>query len=293
VSSSGGRILSMMDRMRPHPPSTEPTALPTEPLSPAFAIPMKPLRRLLLLVACVALAGFAPAQRITLYLIGDSTMADKPDPAHNPERGWGQALPQFVDGGVTVDNHAVNGRSTKSFIAEGRWDSVRTRLKAGDYVIIQFGHNDQKVEDSTRYTNPYTGYRRNLERFVAETRARGATPIVFSSIVRRKFNRSGVLEDTHGVYPWVARTVAREAGAPFVDLQLLTEDLVAHAGPEGSKRLYIWVEQGQYPAFPQARQDDTHLSPAGAAEVARLAVRALRQLGAPVAPLARHLRGID
>jgi lysophospholipase L1-like esterase len=254
---------------------------------------MRALRRLLLLVACVALAGFAPAQqRITLYLIGDSTMADKPDPARNPERGWGQALPEFVDGEVVVRNHAVNGRSTRNFIGEGRWDSVRTRLRRGDYVFIQFGHNDQKVEDSTRYTNPYTAYRANLERFVAESRARGATPVVFSSIVRRKFNKAGVLEDTHGVYPWVARAVARETGAPFVDLQLLTEELVIRAGPEGSKRLYIWVEAGQYPAFPQARQDDTHLSPSGASEVARLAARALARVGGPVAPLARHLRGL-
>jgi lysophospholipase L1-like esterase len=255
---------------------------------------MKSLRHLLLLVACVALAGFAPAeQRITLFLVGDSTMADKPDPEHNPERGWGQALPQFVDDGVLVQNRAVNGRSTKSFIAEGRWDSVRTRLRKGDYVFIQFGHNDQKVEDSTRYTNPYTGYRRNLERFVAETRERGATPVVFSSIVRRHFNKAGVLEDTHGVYPWVARTVARETGAPFVDLQLLTEDLVTRAGPERSKRLYVWVGAGEYPAFPEARQDDTHLSPVGATEVARLAARALVELGGPLAPLGRHVRGVQ
>jgi lysophospholipase L1-like esterase len=255
---------------------------------------MKTLRALLVLVACVGLAGFAPAQqRITLFLIGDSTMADKPDPDRNPERGWGQALPQLVDAGVRVENHAVNGRSSRSFIGEGRWDSVRVRMKRGDYVFIQFGHNDEKVEDSTRYTNPYTAYRRNLERFVAEARTRGATPVIFSSIVRRKFNASGVLEDTHGVYPWVARAVAREQGVPFVDLQLLTEDLVIRAGPEWSKRLYVWVEQGQYPAFPDARRDDTHLSPSGAAEVARLAARALRELGGPVEPLARHLRGID
>lgn len=257
-------------------------------------VAMKGLRAVLLLALCVMLAGFAPAQRtITLFLIGDSTMADKPDPERNPERGWGQAFPRFVDGGVRVENHAVNGRSSRSFIGEGRWDSVRVRLQRGDYVFVQFGHNDQKVEDSTRYTNPYTAYRHNLERFVAETRARGATPVIFSSIVRRKFNAGGVLEDTHGVYPWVARAVAREQGAPFVDLQLLTEELVIRAGPERSKRLYVWVEQGQYPAFPEARRDDTHLSPGGAAEVARLAARALRELGGPVAPLARHLRGID
>jgi lysophospholipase L1-like esterase len=248
---------------------------------------MQRLRRLAILVAAALTTGLAaPAPVIAVHLIGDSTMADKPDPEHNPERGWGQALPQFFDAGVVVRNHAVNGRSTKSFIAEGRWDSVRTQLRKGDYVFIQFGHNDQKVEDSTRYTNPYTGYRRNLERFVAETRARGATPIVFSSIVRRRFNANGVLEDTHGVYPWVARTVAKEAGVPFIDLQLLTEDLVARAGPEGSKALYVWTTAGQFPAFPVARQDDTHLSPAGAREVARLAARALRE---SVSGLGRHV----
>jgi lysophospholipase L1-like esterase len=156
------------------------------------------LVRFLACAALVAATGFAPAEHITLYLIGDSTMADKPDPAHNPERGWGQALPEFLDGQVVVDNRAVNGRSTKSFIAEGRWDSVRVRLRKGDYVLMQFGHNDEKSEDSTRYAAPYTAYRRNLARFIAESRAAGATPIVLSSIVRRKFNEHGVLVDTHG-----------------------------------------------------------------------------------------------
>lgn len=240
---------------------------------------------LIALAAC-ALTGFAPSAVVTVFLIGDSTMADKPDPAHNPERGWGQALPRFFDAGVAVRNAAVNGRSTRSFIAEGRWDSVRVALRRGDYVVIQFGHNDEKSEDSTRFTNPYTAYRRNLERFVAETRAAGATPILASSIVRRKFNAAGVLEDTHGAYPFVARTVASEGHVLFLDLQLLTEELVQRAGPEGSKRLYVWVAQGEYPAFPLARQDDTHLSPAGADSVARLAAGALRRSGDP---LGRHV----
>ena len=243
---------------------------------------MRVLRSTVLVFVALAAVGLAPArQRITVYTIGDSTMADKPDPERNPERGWAQALPRYFDAGVVVSNHAVNGRSTRSFIAEGRWDSVRTRLRRGDYVIIQCGHNDQKVEDSTRYTNPYTSYRRNLERFVAESRARGATPVVLSSIVRRSFSAGGALQDTHGVYPWVARTVAREAGVGFVDLQLLTEELVQRAGPERSKALYVWVGE---------RRDDTHLSPAGADSVARLAARELRRLGGP---LAAHVRGVE
>ena len=252
---------------------------------------MRRLRLTLSLAAVALLAGFAPPAHLTVWMIGDSTMANKPDPEHNPERGWGQALPQFFDASVTVENHAVNGRSTKSFIAEGRWDSVRTRLRKGDYVFIEFGHNDEKVEDSTRYTNPYTGYRRNLERFVTETRAQGATPIVFSPIVRRHFNAHGVLEDTHGAYPFVARETARGLGAPFVDLLQLTEDLVLRAGPDGSKALYVYTTEGQFPAFPQARADDTHLSPRGAAAVARLAAQAVQRLRgvAEVAPLAAHV----
>lgn len=243
----------------------------------------------LLLLVATLLGAARPAAPVSVFLIGDSTMADKPDPDTNPERGWGQLLPRFLDDGAVVRNHAVNGRSTKSFLDEGRWAAVLAELRPGDYVLIQFGHNDQKNQDPARYTNPYSGYRRNLERFVRETRGRGATPVLLSSIVRRNFNASGVLEDTHGVYPWVARQVAREMEVPFVDLQLLTEDLVLRAGAEGSKALYVWTAPGEYAMYPEGRRDDTHLSVRGATEVARLAAQGLRDAGVP---LARHLRGI-
>lgn len=252
------------------------------------------MRRPRLLVALLApalLASLPARAPTTVYLVGDSTMADKPDPEHNPERGWGQVLPRYVDGTVTVRNHAVNGRSTRSFIAQGRWDSVRTRLRRGDYVFVEFGHNDEKVEDSTRYTNPYTGYRRNLERFVAEARAAGARPVLFTPITRRSFNAHGVLVDTHGAYALVVRDVARDLDVPFVDLEALTEELVVRAGPEDSKALYVYTTAGQFPAFPAARQDDTHLSPAGADSVARIAAAALRTvLAARHDLLAAHLR---
>jgi lysophospholipase L1-like esterase len=246
------------------------------------------------IVAALLLAIATPVGEVrtspTIWLIGDSTMADKPDPDRNPERGWGQALPQFVDVAVTVRNFAVNGRSTRSFIDEGRWNTVRQLLASGDYVFIQFGHNDEKTEDSLRYTNPYTAYRRNLDRFVTESRAQGAVPVLFSPIVRRKFNVNGVLEDTHGAYPLVARDVARDLHVPFVDLQMLTEDLVRSAGPEGSKALYVWLARGQSAMYPDGRQDDTHLSVAGASAVARLAADALRDSGLPIAQLLRPAR---
>jgi lysophospholipase L1-like esterase len=242
--------------------------------------------------AVLALLGATEAarERTTVYLVGDSTMADKANPETNPERGWGQLLPRFFDDQVVVRNHAVNGRSTRSFIGEGRWDAVLAELKRGDYVFIQFGHNDQKHEDSSRFTNPYTGYRRNLARFVAESRAKGATPVLFSSIVRRNFNEHGVLLDTHGAYPLVTREVAREMGVPFVDLQLLTEDMVLRAGVEGSKALYVWVAPGGGGMYPEGRQDNTHLSVAGATEVARLAAAAIRRTSLP---LRKHVRGVE
>ena len=236
------------------------------------------IKPLLVGAAALLLSMTSAAPPVTLYLIGDSTMADKPEPEHNPERGWGQALPAFVSASALVKNHAVNGRSTRSFIEQGRWETVRTALRRGDYVFIQFAHNDQKIEDSTRYTAPFTAYRRNLERFVRDARAAGARPILFTPIVRRQWNAQGVLEDTHGLYPLAVRDVARDLAVPMVDLQLLTEDLVRDAGVEGSKQLFVWTKADEYPAFPEARQDNTHLSPRGAREVAALVAEALLQV---------------
>ncbi|MDT0688908.1 pectate lyase [Salegentibacter sp. F188] len=209
----------------------------------------------------------------TIYLIGDSTMSDKKDPEQNPEHGWGQMLPELLTDGIKVENHAVNGRSSRSFISEGRWEKVREQLKEGDYVFIQFGHNDQKIKDATRYTNPFTQYRYNLERFVKETRERGATPLLFSSIVRRNFNEHGVLVDTHGEYPLVVRMVARNLEVPFVDLQWLTEKMEIAYGPEKSKDLHLHLEPGENDYKPEGLEDDTHLSKKGATLVATLALQ--------------------
>lgn len=220
---------------------------------------------------------------VEVYLIGDSTMADKPGtPEENPERGWGQLLPIFFNEKVAIHNHAVNGRSTKSFLDEGRWDAVLKDLRSGDYVFIQFGHNDQKIKDPKRYTNPWTGYRRNLEKFVEETRAKGAYPILLSSIVRRKFNEEGTLIDTHGAYPFVTRSVAEQMEVPFIDMQLLTEDYITDLGPEISKEIYLWLAPNQFEKFPEGKQDDTHLTQKGATEFSSLVVEEIKRAGLPL-----------
>ena len=141
-------------------------------------------------------------------------------------------LSAFFNEDIIIDNRAVNGWSTRSFINEKRWEAIYKILKPGDYVFIQFGHNDEKVADSARYTNPHTSYRYNLIRFVNDSREKGAIPILFSSIVRRNFNEQGVLVDTHGEYPLETRLVAQEYKVPFIDLQYYTELLETSYGPE-------------------------------------------------------------
>jgi len=210
-----------------------------------------------------------PEKPVAIYTIGDSTMANK-KPEVYPETGWCQVLQQYFNTAVIVKNHAVNGRSTKSFIDEGRWQAVLDSLQSGDYVFIQFGHNDQKIQDSTRYTSPFGTYSENLERFINETRAKRATPVLFTSIVRRKFGDDGKLTDTHGEYPAAVRKVAQKMNVPLIDLQKLTETWVNSLGDEPSKAMFLWTEPSE--KFPEGRKDDTHLSETGAKEVARLAV---------------------
>lgn len=229
----------------------------------------------IIILITLSLSGYS--QSITIYAIGDSTMANKPNPEQNPERGWGQILPNFFTNDIVIENRAVNGRSTRSFIAEKRWDSVLKTLKKEDYVFIQFGHNDQKDKDPKRYTNPHTAYRQNLIRFVEETREKGAVPILFSSIVRRKFNEFGTLVDTHGEYPMEVRLVAKEYNVPFIDLQYLTEQLEESYGVEGSKELHLHFESGELPYYKNGKHDDTHLSEKGATEVAKMVVLELKK----------------
>ena len=150
------------------------------------------------LCALLLLTSFRTDTRdvTTIFMIGDSTMANKPLDGDNPERGWGQMLPGFFTEDIRVDNHARNGRSSKSFIDEGLWEQVRTQIRKGDYVFIQFGHNDEKPKPD-RHTDPGTTFDANLRRFVEETRAKGGIPVLFNSIVRRNFfdNKNAVTDD--------------------------------------------------------------------------------------------------
>lgn len=236
--------------------------------------------RLLLSLALLSPVFAAAADAAPrLYTVGDSTMANKP--LDLPERGWGMVLGQFFKDPTMVQNHAQNGRSTKSFIDEGRWEKVLTELKAGDFVIVQFGHNDEK-EDPKRGTDPATTFRDNLRRYVRETRAKGASPILATPVARRKFDAAGKLVPTHGKYPDAVRAVAAEEKVPLLELETATSQWLQAEGDEPTKKYFMWIEAGKYAKIPDGRKDDTHFVEAGATKVAGLAVAQMRELKLPL-----------
>ena len=224
---------------------------------------------------------FTPNDNLTIYLVGDSTMATKPID-DNPERGWGQMLPLFFNQEITIENHAKNGRSTKSFINEGLWQNVLGKLKPGDYVFIQFGHNDQKVADTKRYAEAHTTYKQNLIRFVIESRERVAKPVLITPVNRRKFDEDGKFIDQLGDYPSVAKEVAAEYKVPLIDLHGKSEKLFTELGVEKTKELFLWIPPTVYKSLPNGKIDNTHFSSAGAIKIAGLVVDGIEQLTLPL-----------
>ena len=256
---------------------------------------------LMAVVALFVLTASAPRKVTTIFIIGDSTAAKKDLSTGSPERGWGMALQCFFDESfIRVDNHAVNGRSSKSFIDEGRWQKVVDLIEPGDYVIIQFGHNDEKPKPD-RHTDPGSTFDYNLARFVRETRERGGVPVLMNPVARRNFAKviakndddealrnttfkdapqlveGDSLVDTHKLYAVAPRDVARRMNCLFVDANKITHDLEQSLGVEGSKKLHMWYKPGEHPALPDGRQDNTHYNLYGAHQVARLLAEALCQ----------------
>ncbi|TPQ19913.1 rhamnogalacturonan acetylesterase [Streptomyces sporangiiformans] len=219
-----------------------------------------------LAVAATAPAAASPSspqggRRVrTLYIAGDSTAAQKYADAA-PETGWGMALPFFLSKGVSVANHAVNGRSSKSFIDEGRLDVILEAIRPGDLLLIQFGHNDSKSADPTRYTEPWTTYQDHLRQYIDGARARGTRPVLATSVERRKFDADGNAVGTHGDYPASMRALASAEEVALLDTQALSIALWQKLGFEETKKYFNWTA---------TEQDNTHFNPPGAIAVARL-----------------------
>lgn len=260
---------------------------------------MKQAKLLALLMAVMLVCTSATDKKTTtIFIIGDSTAANKDISHGKQERGWGMALQCYFDDNIVVDNHAVNGRSSLSFINEGRWDKVLEKMRPGDYVIIQFGHNDEKPK-ADRHTDPGSTFDYNLAKFVRETREKGGIPVLMNCVVRRNFFvnapendddeklrtttfKDGVkmiegdsLIDTHGLYRVAPRDVAKRMNVHFVDANQITHDLEQGLGTEASKKLHMWFKPGEEPSVPDGRQDNTHYNVYGAHVVAKLLADAL------------------
>ncbi|MBP6506486.1 MAG: pectate lyase [Opitutaceae bacterium] len=244
------------------------------------------LRRKITGILALLLLGLpvfaAPAAGPTLYLVGDSTMADKPD-LGLPERGWGQLFRELVRPPLQLDNRAINGRSTKSFRDQGHWQRVLDALQPGDWVVIQFGHNDAKRTDPARFADADTDYRANLIRFVHEVREKSAQPVLATPVARRGWTESGEWTDTHGAYPGIVREVAAAEGVPLLDLEARTRAYFASFGVEDSQALFLHFAPGEHPRLPEGKHDDTHFSETGARAVAGIVAREMERIQLPIA----------
>jgi beta-xylosidase/lysophospholipase L1-like esterase len=243
-------------------------------------------RQFFLCLILFSLVAFTTEEKrsVHIFMAGDSTMANKPfykpvkdpktgeiSPEVFPERGWGMLLPEFFSDKAIVENYARNGRSTRTFIQEGLWDKIVADMQKGDYVIIQFGHNDASEEKKDRYTSP-EDYRKNLIKFIDEARAKGGIPILCTPVVRRKFDQEGKIVDSHGVYPDIVRQTAKEKKTLFVDMYELTCKWMNQAGEENSKSFHMHIAPGVNRNFPDGLTDNTHYVEAGARKAASLFV---------------------
>ncbi|MCM2414851.1 rhamnogalacturonan acetylesterase [Streptomyces sp. RKAG290] len=218
--------------------------------------------------------GGRPRPR-TVHIAGDSTAAQKYADAA-PETGWGMALPFYLGRPLAVANHAMNGRSSKSFIDEGLLTALLEEVRAGDLLLIQFGHNDEKTEDPARGTDPWTTYQEHLRSYVRGARDRRAQPVLLTPVERRRFAADGTATPSHGEYPAAMRALAAEERVPLLDLQALTLARWQELGPDGTREYFNWLEPGESPNYPDGQQDNTHFQPRGAIEAARLVAGALR-----------------
>ena len=201
-------------------------------------------------------------------------------PETRPVVGWGQMLPRFFKDPAQIDNRAKSGRSSKSFIDQGHWETLRADLKSGDFLIICFGTNDS-ADDPARRTEPRGTFRTNLERFIRETRAAGATPILATSVVRRRWDEQGFVE-APSEYVIVTREIAAQERVPLMELRRATVELEKSLGVEGSMALHLYLPPGKFDTYPNGAKDDTHYNAHGATRVAELGVREIIRLELPL-----------
>jgi lysophospholipase L1-like esterase len=218
----------------------------------------------------------APVHEPTIYLAGDSTVVDQDV---EPWSAWGQMLPRFFRPGVAVANHAESGETVRSFESEQRFAKIFSTIEPGDYLLMQFGHNDQKPVNKV----PLDLYKKLLVTYIEKARAAGATPVLVTSMFRRNFDANGKIVDTMAGYPDAMREVAREKGVALIDLNAMSRTLFEAMGPEASLKAFMHYPANAFPNQTEAISDDTHFNSYGAYELARCMVRGIRMARLPVA----------
>lgn len=219
--------------------------------------------------------------KIHIYLVGDSTVSNyKKNVA--PRMGWGQVLQESFSDEVIVRNKAVSKRSSKSYYEEGRLAKVLKQLKKGDYLFIQFGHNDQKQNDPKRFTEPNTTYKLYLKKYINGARSVGAIPVLITPVERRKFTSNGRIQDTHRAYREAMFQLAKDEQVQLIDLTYKSKQLFNELGPEKTKELFLWLRPNESEHFPEGKKDNTHFQEKGAYLIASLVIEGIKELQLPL-----------
>lgn len=223
---------------------------------------------------------------VTVYLAGDSTVASYSS-SFAPRAGWGQVFNRYFDDTVVVKNEAKSGRSSKSFIKEGRLESILKQIEKGDYLFIQFGHNDEIRKDPNRFTEPYLSYKSYLKQYIDGARAKQAIPVLVTPVERRRFTHGGIASNTHGQYPSAMKELGLEEHVPVIDLTAKSTKLFQELGPEKTKEVFMWLDAGEKERYPNGIQDNTHFQEAGAEKISRLVLEGVEEL--KLVPLSNHI----
>lgn len=237
-------------------------------------------KRSIFVLSLFALLSFVWYQpkKIKVYLIGDSTMCLY-TPDRFPITGWGMPFANYFDQMIAIDNRAKGGRSTRTFLSENRWQPIADSLQAGDYVLIQFGHNDEAKEPkyADRYT-PVPDYKKNLIKFITETRSKKGIPVLITPVTRRSFDSAGNIKETHIEYTKAVYEIGEQLKVPVIDLDKKSRELLQSYGPENSKLLFMDFPENTEPNYPEGQHDNTHFNNYGARKIAELVLAELKRL---------------
>lgn len=226
---------------------------------------------------------------VTLFLAGDSTVVDE---ANEPWSGWGQLLPRFLNSDISVANYAESGEAANSFVSSKRFAKLLSEMKAGDYLFIQFGHNDQKQKGEGK--GPYASYTRDLKYLIDEARAKGGIPVLVTSMNRRTFDQEGKITNSHGDYPDAVRKLARQENVSLIDLNAMSKTLYEAWGDEGSKKAFVHFPAGTFPGQEKDLADNTHFNPYGGYELAKCIVQGIKDNNIPVKKyIVKDFKGFD